>query len=354
MVRLIVVLLMVLSFCNAAEAAVELALEGHQPVIIDEIYHQNNVVYLALEDVLPVLGLTGSWDSVEHVYRIQTPRGTAVISPGSHFLRVGEMYRPLKSFPRFIGGKLRVDEDFVALQLPALLEKSVYLRNLSPAKLDEEPAGSAIDQLFAFLLQKEKPVDAPVLRGIAIDPGHGGQDPGVMATGGMKEKEVVLDVARRLEKQLKMHMGIPVYLTRNDDYTLQGAKRLAAVGQGSVDALVLLHAQGSFNKASRGATLFVRPLEDQPGTAADSNEDSLRLARHLASSLKAVGVKVNGIERASLRPLGRGNLPSVLVELGYLSNTEDLALLGEESYRDKLAQALFRGLKNFSEEPIGG
>jgi N-acetylmuramoyl-L-alanine amidase len=206
-------------------------------------------------------------------------------------------------------------------------------------------------------LRKEKPVDAPALRGVAIDPGHGGQDPGVIAANGVKEKEVVFDVAQRLEKQLKMQLGIPVYLTRDSDYTVSGAKRLAVIDRPDVDALVLLHAQGSLSGTPRGTTLFVRP-EGQQATSGGAGGlgESMRLALHLSAALKEAGITVNGIERAPLLPLGRGDLPSVLVELGYLSNASDLAMLQEAAIKEKLAESLYRGLKAFAEEQkeVGG
>jgi N-acetylmuramoyl-L-alanine amidase len=357
MMRLLVAILVMLALNGSALGAVELALVGQPPVTIREVYHRNGVAFVALADVLPVLGLSGKWDSVTHLYHIRTARGEAVISPGSQFLRLGDRFRPLSNPPRFIDGKLRVDEDFVALQLPALLDGPVYFRNLDPGAMEDEPGGSPIDRLFAFLLRKEKPVDAPVLRGVAIDPGHGGGDPGVIASSGLKEKEVVLDVARRLEKQLKMQLGIPVYLTRDSDYTVSRAKRLAVIDRPDVDALVLLHAQGSLSAAPRGTTLFVRPVDQQPASGVSGGlGESMRLALHLSAALKEAGIAVNGIERAPLLPLGRGNLPSVLVELGYLSNASDLALLQDAAIKEKLAEGLYRGLKAFAEEQkeVGG
>lgn len=357
MMRLLVALLAVLVLCGPALGAVELALLGQPPVTVQEVYHRNGVVFVALADVLPVLGLSGKWDSVTHLYHIKTARGEAVISPGSQFLRWGDQFRPLSNPPRFIDGKLRVDEDFVALQLPVLLDVPVYFRNLDPDATEDEPGGSPIDRLFAFLLRKEKPIDAPVLRGVAIDPGHGGGDPGVIASNGLKEKAVVLDVAHRLEKQLKMQLGIPVYLTRDSDYTVSGAKRLAVIDRPDVDALVLLHAQGSLSATPRGTTLFVRPAEQQPDSGVSGGlGESMRLALHLSAALKEAGIAVNGIERAPLLPLGRGNLPSVLVELGYLSNASDLTLLEDSAIKEKLAEGLYRGLKAFAEEQkeVGG
>ena len=72
---------------------------------------------------------------------------------------------------------------------------------------------SPLDRLFAFLLRKQQPENGPRLRAIALDPGHGGEDPGALGAGGSKEKTAVLEVARRLEKKLKMQLGIPIYLS---------------------------------------------------------------------------------------------------------------------------------------------
>jgi N-acetylmuramoyl-L-alanine amidase len=73
----------------------------------------------------------------------------------------------------------------------------------------------------------------------------------------------------------------------------------------------------------------------------------MRLARHLRQSLAAAGIETSGIYQAALPALGRGNLPTVLVELGYLTNTEDHTRLVTDAGRETIAQALFDGLQNF-------
>jgi N-acetylmuramoyl-L-alanine amidase len=76
----------------------------------------------------------------------------------------------------------------------------------------------------------------------------------------------------------------------------------------------------------------------------------MRLARHLGRALADRGLDVRGIIRAPLLPLGRGDLPTVLVELGYFSNPEDLALLRDPAGQEKLAEALYAGLRSFADE----
>ncbi len=351
MLRLLLVLLLLLS-SFPAHAAVELARKGDPAVTIKEVYLRDGISYLAIGDVLSSLHLRGSWDGVAHVYRIKTPRGTALISPGSHYLRLGNQFIPLSHRPRFIDGRLRVPEDFITAHLAALLGQPVFYRNLNPPPAASAADETSLDRLFAFLLRKKKPASAPVLGGVAIDPGHGGQDPGAIGIDGVKEKTVDLAVAKRLAKILKMHLGIPVYLSRDGDYTLTPKQRMAAARHPDVDAFILLHAQASFSSAPHGITLFVRPREETRESAATVGEgESVRLALELKSALEGAGFDVVALERAPLLPLGRGNLPTVLVELGYLSNPADQARLNDPAGDEKVAQALYEGLQSFAQKP---
>jgi N-acetylmuramoyl-L-alanine amidase len=331
-------------------AAVELGLDGQSPVVIEEVYRRDGTFYLALDDILPPLGLNGQWQSVRHVYRMRTPRGMAVISPGSHFLRLGDDLTPLRQPPRFIDGRLRVPEDFLHNHLEPLLGQAITYRNLDPAGEDSATPETALDRLFAFLLRRDKPKTAPVLRAVAIDPGHGGEDPGSIGADGLKEKQVVLAVARRLEKQIKMHLGIPVTLSRDGDYTLHRKARLKALAGAEADVLLVLHAQASFDQDCHGVMLFIRPRDEASEGTASGDGDSLRLARHLRSALRRSGLAVGDVVRAPLLPLGRGDLPTVLVELGYLSNPADQARLAAAPGQQDLALALFEGLKGYAEE----
>jgi N-acetylmuramoyl-L-alanine amidase len=351
MLRSLILLIFLLLPLFSADAAVELALKGRPPVTLTEVYLRDGVSYLAIDDVLAVFELQGDWDSVRHVYTLKTPRGPAVISPGSRYLRQGETFIPLAHQPRFIDGRLRVAEDFVNDQLPAFLDEPVYYRNLNPSAVRADEGETPLDRLFAFVLRKKKSADEPALRGIVLDPGHGGQDPGAIGLKGLKEKTVTLGVARRLEKLIKMQTGIPTYLTRNDDYALNLQQRLEAVARPDVDALILLHAQASLSDRPKGVTLVIRPRDEVAGEEGAGGEGgSMQLAQKLRGALERSGISVIGIVRAPLLPLGRGNLPTVLVELGYLSNPRDNLRLADPAGQDELAMALLNGLKSFVDD----
>jgi len=330
-------------------ASVEIAWSGQKPHLINEVYNHAGVAYLAVDDVMRALRMQGRWYPVEHRYRFNTPMGKASFFPGGSYLQVGDQFIPLDHPPRFIDGRLRVAEDFILVQLPALSGNSVYYRNLNPVE-ELQPQGEegALDQLFAFLLRKKSHGQTGHLRAVAIDVGHGGTDTGVLGLGGVKEKDVVFNFAVQLEKLIKMRLGIPVYLSRDGDYSLDRKARLKAVAKPDVDAYLVLHAQGHFSPETEGVELYVRPAE----STADGNavDESSRLAIETRKSLLDEGFSVADVREVALLPLGRGNLPTILLELGYLTNAHDLALLEDEEARQMLAEAVFAGLKKFDEE----
>lgn len=341
-------LLLLLLLVGPAQAAVELSRGGLPPQRVEDVYVHQGIPYLDIDEVLQLLALRGKWDSVEHRYRFSTPLGRAEFFPGGSYLVVGERFYPLTHPARFIDGRLRVPEDFITSHLPRLLDEPVYYRNLNPPQVVQEQHGGPMDRLFSFLLRKKKSTGSSGLQAIAVDPGHGGKDPGAMGLGGIKEKDINLAVARHLEKLVKMELGIPVHMSRDGDYELTPRQRLEVATRSQVDAFILLHAQASFDASRRGITLMVRPDRLLESGTASAAADSMSLARELSASLKSSGFKVAGILQAPLLPLGQGDLPSVLVELGYLSNPEDRDLLQNEQKQQLLARALFEGLKRFN------
>ncbi len=351
--RFVVIFLTFLLLAESAWAAVEIAPRGKSPVRLDDVYQQRGVPYIAIEDAIDTVGLKGHWNSVRHTFRIRTRRGWAELSPASGYLKLNSDYYPLKDKPRFIDGRLRVTDSFVLNQLPMLVGKPVYFRNLDPnTDTLVEDEGGPIDQLFAFLLNKKPTRKGPLIRAVAIDPGHGGLDTGALAPSGFKEKQVNLAVAEKLAKQLKMKLGTPIYLSRDGDYELTIKQRLETASRDDVDLWLLLHAQASLSAGPSGVNLLIRPEEaaqEQQSGRAQKESNSLKLANQLALALRSAGVAVNGIYPSPLLSLGRGDLPTVQVELGYLSHPEELARLEDDHYQDRLAQALYQGVRQYAE-----
>jgi len=341
-------------FVQPLWAAVEIAPRGKAPVHLDDVYQQSGVPYIAIEDAIDAVGLTGHWNSVRHVFRIRTRRGWAEISPASEFLKLNDDYYPLEDKPRFIDGRLRVTNSFVLNQLSMLIGQPIYFRNLDP---DSDTLASeetnALEKLFAFLLNKKIAKSGPLIRAVAIDPGHGGLDTGAIAANGLKEKEINLKVANRLSRQLKMKLGIPVYLSRDGDYELSLEQRIKPASLENVDIWLLLHVQASLSPEPKGVSLFIRPEEvqlNQPQheEAPVVQSASLRLADALSLSLREAGIQVNGIYPSPLLSLGRGELPAVQIEMGYLSNPDELDQLQSDSYQDLLVQAFYQGIRRYA------
>lgn len=352
----IILLSLFLLSLNSATAAVDISLRGQDPVRIQDVYQQDGVPYIAIEDALDAVGLTGHWNSISHSFLIRSKYGWGEISPASGFLKIGEEFYPLKDKPRFIDGRLRVTDSFILNQLAQLSGRSIYFQNLDP-NIDNAPAKqeSGLEKLFAFLLNKKEGQSESLLRSVAIDPGHGGLDTGIIAPTGYKEKQLNMEIANKLAKQLKMKLGIPIYLSRDGDYEVTMEQRFQSASKEDVDIWLLLHAQAAFSDEVSGVNLFVRPEESVSDIAGgDEREteqsDSMLLANDLALSLRENAIKVRGIYPSSRLSLGRGDLPTVQIELGYLSNPEELQQLQNADYQNQIIQALYTGIHRYAKK----
>lgn len=341
---------------HPAAAAVDIALRGRDPVRIEDVYQQRGIPYIAVEDALGAVGLTGHWDSISHKFRIKTAQGWAEISPASHYLKLQNNYYQLREKPRFIDGRLRVTDSFILDQLAQLTGRPIYFLNLHPETdnaAGTEPRG--LEKFFAFFLNKKAPRNGSLIRAVAIDPGHGGLDTGVLAADGTKEKDLTLEIAEKLAKKLKMRLGIPVYLSRDGDYELTTEQRLQTASAQDVDLWILLHAQSAFSPSINGVSLFIRPEKPPPWSSetdapAEATAGSLRLARGLVSALRKNEIEVQGVFPSSRLSLGQGDLPTVQLELGYLSHEEDLKNLKNPDYQDQIVESLYAGIRDFARQ----
>ena len=339
-------LLLLLVLVPCASALVEIGRPGEAPLVVEDVYLREGTAFISIDDALDALELEGRWDSVAHIYMIRTPHGRAIISPGSQFLKIGDNFIPISHRPRFIDGKLRVSEVFLLRQLAPLLSEPIYYRNHNPP----EPVGNEdpLDRLFAFLLRKKEPVADGSKWVVSIDPAHGGEDSGSLGTDGSKEKDLSLAVGQRLEKLLKMHQDAPVVMTRDGDYALDMERRLEIVAEGQADVLLSLHAGAFFSAGASGVNLYVQPQteRDVPDGVIQENS-SLKFAEILRQELKRKGFNVHQVKELPVYPLGRGDLPRVLIEMGSLTNGVDLTSLQDPARQQDFARALFEGLQAF-------
>ena len=194
---------------------------------------------------------------------------------------------------------------------------------------------------------------------VVLDPGHGGVDPGAVAsTNNPYEKALVLDVARRVRRCLRQS-GIAVRMTRRDDKTLTLADRTTFARKQEGSVFVSIHANKAASRAAQGIETFVLPAAGFPSTAATDpvaetfpgnlhDAESLQLGyfihRELLDQVQAVD---RGVKRARFEVLRNAPCPAALVEIGFMSNSAELENLCSEDYRKRLAEGIAQGIRIF-------
>jgi N-acetylmuramoyl-L-alanine amidase len=218
---------------------------------------------------------------------------------------------------------------------------------------------------------------------IALDPGHGGEDPGATGTTGVHEKDIVLAVAKRLKAKLEDLPNTRVMLTRDADFFVPLGQRVEKARKVQADLFVSIHADAFVEPTARGSSVFVLSEKGASSSAArwlaaDQNKADLiggvNLASHdrqLASVLmdlsqtaqindsmklgKAVLTEIGGInrlhrgvvEQAGFAVLKAPDIPSILVETAFISNPEEEARLKDDAYQNQLADAITKGIKRY-------
>jgi N-acetylmuramoyl-L-alanine amidase len=222
------------------------------------------------------------------------------------------------------------------------------------------------------------------IRKIVLDPGHGGKDPGAIGPGGIAEKDVVLSVAKKLALKLRREMGVQVVLTRQDDRFIPLENRTAIANAEDADLFISLHMNASPNGDARGIETYyldnttdeaARRLAARENGTSTKNisdlqfilsdmtqnmklEDSITLAYRLQSSLVAGMNKVMpeardlGVKQALFFVLVGARMPSVLVELGFITHRGEGPALSRARYQDAMVDALYEGIQKFGQSTL--
>ncbi|PKN11819.1 MAG: hypothetical protein CVU69_10785 [Deltaproteobacteria bacterium HGW-Deltaproteobacteria-4] len=335
MIRIVFFLIFLLGTVNTGAAVVEIRLaDAKETVLIRSVYHRDGTIFLPLREILPPLQLIGIWDGAKRLYWISTKPDAILLAPGNHQLRYGKRSVTLQQAPRFFAGELCVPEEVVTTHLPRLLGLKIIYSN--------HDAVDRPKKHFQFNEENESSTAPLPLQQIVIDPGHGGDDPGAISPEGIKEKDLTLALARRLEKILKMEGLAPVRLTRDGDYAASQSRRAGEIhGTASENILLSLHASAWKSSHTHGCTLYFLPESDHA-------DDSFLLAQSLDAALQGAGVADCSFERVTLSPLNRTPFPAILLELGYLTNPGELSLLSSGDGQERIARALALGVKNYA------
>ena len=226
---------------------------------------------------------------------------------------------------------------------------------------------------------------------IAIDPGHGGEDPGASGPGGLREKTVVLQIARRLENQLAKIPGFKPVLVRTGDYYVSLKNRRDKARALEADLFVSIHADAFREKSAHGASVYALSMRGATSTTAQYLADTenaadlvggvelaemdpmlagvladLSMTGTLDASLNLGALileQIDGVarlhkkrvEQAGFAVLKSPDVPSLLIETGFISNPGEAERLATPAYQDKMARAIRRGIQSwFARQPPPG
>ncbi|HKY10106.1 MAG TPA: N-acetylmuramoyl-L-alanine amidase [Candidatus Binatia bacterium] len=251
-------------------------------------------------------------------------------------------------------------------------EQKVAVKQVPPRAALNEKSGTAASNSL-------RTAAAGGLRKIVLDPGHGGKDPGALGVGGLAEKDIVLAVAKKLARKLKTELGVQVVLTRTDDRFVPLEDRTALANSEDADIFISLHVNASTNSEARGIETYYldnttdeaairlaarenstsrRDISDLQFILSDMTqnmklEDSITLAHRLQASLTGGMTKVMsdvkdlGVKKALFHVLVGARMPSVLVEMLFISNWAEARAMSDETHQNALVDALYEGIQKF-------
>jgi len=255
--------------------------------------------------------------------------------------------------------------------------------NVAPTVAAQQPGSGTSDTLPDKIMSHGRPDRNGRILIIAIDAGHGGEDPGAHGRGGTREKNVTLSIARKLKAQIDELPNMRALLIRDGDYFIPLGGRVVKARQARADLFVSIHADAFVKPHARGSSVFAlsergatsttarwlakkeneadliggvniaekdpylaRTLLDLSQTATIS--DSMKLAKNVLNELGGINTLHRGrVEQAGFAVLKSPDIPSILVETAFISNPSEEKRLNDSNYQEKIAQAILGGIKRY-------
>ena len=235
--------------------------------------------------------------------------------------------------------------------------------------------------------QKLKEIKPQGTKTVVIDPGHGGEDPGAVGQKKTMEKDIVLKVGEKVVRLLNQNNEVQAFLTRRGDYFVPLDARFKIAREYGADLFISLHTDGSFNPQARGSSVYCLSLSGATDEAAkiladkentsnilggasvrpaafakdpnldqilldlmqnNSMKESFRFAETVLSDMKAINsVKYPSYRQANFIVLKAPDIPSILLEMAYITNKEDERLLNSDDFQEKIAKTLHTSIKKY-------
>jgi N-acetylmuramoyl-L-alanine amidase len=286
-----------------------------------------------------------------------------------------------------------------------VLTPSKQLQEVPPANSEEKSAEPATppattkepaSEAPAVIATTEKPVDKPVVTDkpkqakpgqklitIAVDAGHGGEDPGARGANGSHEKNITLAIARKLKQQIDAEDNMQAILIRDGDYFVPLGDRVKKARAAKADLFISIHADSFVNSTAKGSSVFA--LSERGATSAGARylakkenavdliggvsldtrdmdlartlldlsqtatiHDSIRMGKAVLGRIAKINtLHSKYVEQAAFAVLKSPDIPSILVETAFISNPDEEARLNDDGYQDKLVSAILTGVKSY-------
>lgn len=328
-------------------------------------YSIAGISYVSLKSVVDTYNLKYDWDAIAKKLTLYKGDVRVEFALTSDIALVDAMPVKLSGPVELYRSSLVIPRDFSETIL-----KGIFVEKRAIAVIRKEPIKSE----GAYAIKK-----------IVIDPGHGGKDPGAIGRLAIREKDITLDVSKRLKRYLE-NAGIDVYLTRSDDRFISLWKRADIANKKGADFFISIHANAARSRQAKGFEVFylseavddnaraiaaaenaflkyedssfgyAKPSNSLEATLWDicyseNRRESIALAKCITyaacSQLKA---KDRGVKGARFYVLKGAKMPSVLVEVGFISNIQEAVKLKDPIYREKVAKAIASGIIDYKNE----
>jgi len=330
----------------------------------DSIVSIDGMSYVPLLVVSDRFNFKWSWDTVSRKLGMQNNNIYARFMEGSRFVLINDEIEDMHAPAILYQGALMAPVSFVQSRILYLQLKES--ETTIPKRARISPAGT-------YLLGK-----------VIIDPGHGGKDPGALGRCGLREKDVTLDVSKRLKEILEVE-GFQACLTRSDDRFIPLAKRSQIANNYEADFFVSIHVNSAKVKNAKGfevyylaeagdeaakelaqeenaclkfeqASFDLKSSSDLEGilwdlVSTENRAESIQLANNISREAKKnLWVYQRGVKSAKFYVLKGARMPAILVEIGFISNRDEEQKLNDPNYRDFVAMAIAKGILNYREE----
>lgn len=365
------VLIFILSglLVSAAYASGTLEVDGKKLTASGPVFVYHKIEYVDGPAIFKALGFETLWNEAGGKLVFKSESVSGVLSVHSRYAALGASMERMAGPLVFLDGRLCVPRAFFDSALSGAMKKKIAFVNVKTQPAPD-PIGLPNRPLY--------------LQRVVIDAGHGGHDSGARSPEGLKEKDIVLAVAKQLGTRLNHEMGIETVLTRADDRFITLGERARIANTSEADLFISIHANGAFNSTATGTETYFLSYEASDKKAAriaadenkslmleaenplkDSDPDDLKRilwdmvqtenlkeSEKLASTVQEklqsqMHLPSRGVKQAPFYVLMGSSIPAILVEIGFMTTSAEANQLADPRIQERITDALFHAILHY-------